>query len=221
VPQDNPANPRGAVPQGKITVLLAVAAMLLVAMHPASRFIGEAAHWWFDLDGEGNIPALFSTALLAAVSLTAFSVHRARDRKTGRSRLARFFWLWFSVFYAFLAVDEGFEVHESIGRFVHLKWIYVYLPFVAAAFGVILYYFGKLRKEDRLLGRWVVGGLVVFAYGGLICEFISHRCSPLPFALQETEFMVEEGLEMLGTIMVLRGCMGELNRVRQTRRDLF
>jgi hypothetical protein len=221
VPHQIPANPRGPLPQGKITVLLAGGAMVLVAMHPASRYIGEAVHWWFDLDGEGNIPALFSTALLAAVSLTAFSVHRARDRKAGGSRLARFFWLWFSVFYAFLAADEGLEVHEWIGRFVRLKWIYVYLPFMAAAFGVILYYFGKLRKEDRLLGRWIVGGLVVFAYGGLVCEFISHRCFPLPFPLQETEIMVEEGLEMLGTIMVLRGCMGELNRVRRSRRVLF
>jgi len=46
-----------------------------------------------------------------------------------------------------------------------------YAPFAGSFFLVCLYYFVWVRKDDRLLRTWVIGGLVVYALGGLGAEF--------------------------------------------------
>ena len=57
--------------------------------------------------------------------------------------------------------------------------------------------------------------MTVFALGGFVAEFVGYLFRLLPAYLPEIEFALEEGLEMLGTIIVLCACLNHLNRQLQ------
>ena len=109
-------------------------------------------------------------------------------------------------------MDEAARLHELINRVLHVKWVFVYAPFAGAFFMACVYYLFK--SKNRTLRNWIIGGLVVFATGGMGLELMKYLFKhQLPFR-QYVEFAVEEGLEMIGTIMVLTGCIQELNRLK-------
>ncbi len=159
----------------------------------------------FNLDKEANAPTWFAVVLLFSVSIIALLIHIVgRNIRTATSW--RSFWLVFSVVFCFLSLDEASRVHEGIDNVFHIKWIYVYMPFGALFFIICTYFFRVINKNNTLT-YWILGGLIIFALGGLLCETISFYLYS-----GKAEVVFEEGFEMLGTIMVLTGCVQELNR---------
>ncbi len=67
-----------------------------------------------------------------------------------------------------------------------------------------------IRNNEAMLRNWILGGLVIFSIGGMGGELIDHIFYPLPPLLQISEIILEEGLEMMGTIIVFIGCLKEL-----------
>src|SRR6056297_2759236 len=85
--------------------------------------------------------------------------------------------------------------------------------FAAIFFFACAFYFIVIRKGEKRVRNWVLGGLIVYALGGMVAEVIGYLFRPLPYALQQVEFVIEEGLEMTGAIIVLMGCLQELRSV--------
>lgn len=192
------------IPARKLFFWLAAIAIFLLLMHFCSGKASAPFHDRFDLDAEANIPTWFSTVLLFAISMSSILIYRLSPK----DRPAQSFWLIFSLIYGFFSLDEAARIHELIDP--ALKWVYVYAPLFGAFFFVCACHFGKDGPPSPR--RWILGGLMVFALGGMGGEWVSHLLNPLPYGLQQLEFVFEEGLEMLGSILVLVGCWMELNR---------
>ena len=159
----------------------------------------------FDVDRETNIPTWYSTVLLICVALTAGGICRRRTT-VGERR----FWMLYALLYGFLSMDEAACVHEHLNWLTGVKWVYFYAPMGAAVFLACACFLG-VRASRRVM-CWILGGMGVYALGGLLGEYISYRFRPLPPGWQLLEFLWEEGLEMAGTILVLGGCLQEWNR---------
>jgi len=198
----------------RLFLLLILTELFILAMH----FF--PAHWsWaiedrFNLDQEANVPTWFAIALLFSVAITAMLIHFVGHRKRNTTSWW-LFWLVFSAVFLFLSLDEASRVHEGIDNVFNVKWIYVYLPF-AALFFIFSSYFLIAINENRTLAYLILGGLIVYALGGLLCETISFY-----FYSGEAEVVLEEGFEMLGTIMVLTGCIQELKRLHRAAYTLI
>ncbi len=164
----------------------------------------------FNINEEANIPTWYSTMLLILVSAASFFIYYLGRRLTEHSFFQRTFWLVFGSVFCFLSIDEAAMIHEIIDLSTSLKWVYIYAPGAVIFFLVCAYYFVVVRKDDRDLRNWMMGGLVVFVTGGIVPEWISYSFH-FPNSIQLIEFVVEEGLEMVGTVMVLNGCLLELN----------
>ncbi len=189
----------------KLLVGLLSIVVLLVLMHFFTGKAPSILHDRFDLDAEANIPTWFSTVLLFAVSMSSFRIFQLSPE----DRPSRNFWLFSAGVYAFLSLDESARFHEIIDHTV--KWVYVYAPLGFAFFVACACYF--IRVQPSSLRNWILGGMIVYALGGLGGEFASYWFRPLPQGLQQAEFVFEEGLEMIGSILVLMGCLTELHRL--------
>ena len=157
----------------------------------------------FDLDAEANIPTWFSTILLFCVSLTSLIIYRFRYKFKIDTSMHTF-WLVLGSVYCFLSLDEAARLHEIFDTSLHIKWIYIYAP-LAAIFFITCIYFLVIINKNKNLRNWIIGGLVIYAFGGLIGESFDYF-----FYASPIEIVFEEGLELLGTIMVLKGSLQEL-----------
>lgn len=193
--------------------LLISIVLLLLAMHIITRGISVSIHRRFDLDNEANIPSWYSTILLFSISLISFLTFKIEAVKNNVGFVARNFWLVFSLFYCFLSLDEAARIHETIDGYTQFKWVVVYAPFAGMFFLMTAYYTIKLVNDNKLFGYWILAGLVIYAVGGMGAEMIQYIYYPLSKPMLLIEVMIEEGLEMTGTVMVLMGCLLRLEHV--------
>jgi len=114
------------------------------------------------------------------------------------------FWLVLSSVYCFLSLDEAARLHEIFDTSLHIKWIYIYTP-PAGIFFITCLYFLTFINKNKNLRNWIIGGLIVYTLGGLGGESFSYF-----FYASTFEIVFEEGLELLGTLMVLKGSLQEL-----------
>lgn len=186
-----------------LLILLSVVPLLMIL----SLVTGDhrVIHSRFDIDGEATVPAWYSTLLLFCVAQCAIGIHCFRRRTEANARMA-FFWLIFAIVFCFLSLDEAARIHEVFGERLNIKWIFVYAPFAAVFFAVCVYFFVAVEPQ-KTLGRWILGGLIIFASGGLGGESYSYF-----FGSSMTEKVFEESFEMFGAIVILTGCLRELIR---------
>jgi hypothetical protein len=204
------------IPLRRIAVLLAACVLVLILLDAAPvfwrRVLGLAFPVLFEervlLNAEANLPTWFSTVLLAAVSATAFFIYRLEPAPRAGNFLRRHFWATFSTVFAFLSLDEAARIHELIDETHVGKWVYFYAPAAALFFLACLYYFLRARAGGPQVRRWILTGLVVYAAGALMAEFIGYEMKLTSEALH-AETVIEESLEMIGTILVLMGCLRE------------
>ncbi len=184
---------------------------LLLLMHIFTENLSWIPSRKFNLNAEANIPTWYSTILLSSVALISLGVYRSkRDSRP----FERYFWLGFCLIYFFFSLDECAQIHEIIDNHTNIKWVTIYAPFSGTFFAMCAYYFCIIRKDDKRLRYWIVGGLVVFAAGGMgfeMADYIGQRHNCVSPTLDQVETMCEEGLELLGTSMVFVGCLLELS----------
>jgi len=198
---------------GVIIFLLGMYTWNVMAWHIIPAGMPDYITTWFDINDESSIPTWYATILLFLVAIVSYCIYHL-EKKAQIKRPWLWFWLFFAIIYCFLSIDEGSVIHESIDNFTTFKWITFYAPVTFLFFLVCAFNFIIIRKEDRPLRNWVIGGLIVYAIGGLGCECLSF-IFPLNFAWQHVEYVAEEGFEMLGSSMVLMGCLYEINRIFQ------
>jgi hypothetical protein len=217
--------------------VLAVVALVLVVVGPTVRIAVEAVQSdaalplaWLDeakrqtdLDGEANLPATFSAALLALVGLGFLFL--AGERRSRGERA----WpvVVLAVVAGYLGLDEASELHESLALFAerlhatlglhNFAWL-VPGVLLAVAGGVV-----ALRLARALPARLrlrLVGAGVVYLFGALVMEYVtSFFLVDLPgtaelTAPQPVSYIllnaVEEGSEMLGALLALAAVLAEL-----------
>jgi len=168
------------------------------------RKISESVANEFFLDGEKNVPTWFSTILLYSVSLVSFVICYLLKRREEK-RKGYVFWLIFGVSFLYLSLDEQTGIHEILDKFLPFKWVYLYL-----SLGIVFFIYLLKSLMDNPFGstrRFIITGILLLAAGGMILELISHILYPLPRHIQSIEFVMEEGCEMAGVILILYGCL--------------
>ena len=194
-----------SMPIRKVFLILLFVELILLILFYFPESWSATIYDRLNLDREANIPTWFLTILLFLISLLSLIIYLLdRNLKSGTAWSS--FWLVFSIVYCFLSIDEGARMHEILMDLFNLKWVYVYAPLGAIFFLSCVYFFISVNR-NKALSYWILGGLIVYASGGLGCEviyFFIYR--------GKTEVLFEEGLEMLGSIIVLTGCLKELIR---------
>jgi len=197
------------IPIRKVLPYLLVPVLFLLLMDFFPESISWTIHQRFDLNQELNVPTWYSATLLLLVSVAALGLFAYSDPKSPSRR----FWLITSLVYCYLSIDESAALHEALA--VHIKWYYVYAP---PAFAYMLFTLRTLFKhEEATVRNWILVGLVAYGTGALTLEIIWYIFKPFPAWAEITFVAVEETLEMVGTILVLGGCLHAWNRLMLSR----
>lgn len=204
-------------------VLLAVAGALVLAsaLGQFSRLVlghGRLLGFvrLFDVNQESNLPAYFSTLLIAVASglcLVTALHHRRTDAPSGRH------WAALAAVLAVLSIDESVQLHESVGIVIADRfgapasgpfafvWVVPALVAVLVLGAAFLRFVLALPATTRL--RVVVSG-ATYVTGALGMEMVggawssAHGQDNLAYAGVVT---VEESLEMAGMILLVRALL--------------
>ncbi len=197
------------IPIRRVLPYLLWPVLFLLAMNFFPDTVSWTIHQRFDLNQELNVPTWYSSALLLLVAVAALGLFAYSDPKSP----SRKFWLLTSLAYCYLSIDESAALHEALA--VHIKWYYVYAPPAAA---YMVYTLRTLLKyEASTVRNWILIGLVAYGTGALNLEIIWFIFKPFPAWAEIAFVAVEETLEMVGTIIVLGGCMHAWNHLMLSR----
>ena len=165
------------------------------------------------LGSDGGIAAWYSSILLAVAALAAAHCHRiARLRNMDRAWtflvLSALLWL--------MSCDEIAMFHEIIGELIAEKanfrneafaanapWVWTLGPVIIALFVGVAALAWKIVAQVRRAGLFLALGFGVIVVGGIFLEssinFLNHE--KLQW-LWRVEIIVEETLEMIGTLLI-------------------
>jgi len=133
--------------------------------------------------------------------------------RVGKFDLWRNFWLGFIAVFCFLSMDEALGIHEMISSIHNINWIWLYAP-PGAIFFIISGYFLEYLNKNMDLTNHILGGLTTYALAILVSEIFNSYIE-----LERIKTTIEEGLEMFGSLIVLTGCIKEVNRLLKELRD--
>ena len=146
----------------------------------------------FDLDGERNVPGLFSALLLLACAVLAFLLPR--------SVAPRAVALIFSGALVLASLDEATEIHEKLERRLDVDWQLLYIPVFVAAVVVWSLLVAGLRRN---------GFSLTLVLASAACWIASQALEALqweddgPAPGYTWMVVVEETLEMTGSALLL------------------
>lgn len=168
------------------------------------------------MGSDGNVAAWYSSILLAISALAAGSCYHLACRRHIRRAwvfMAASLLLWF------MSCDEISQFHETLGDLLvkhcglegkeymaHSPWVWVLGPVVLAIFATMGVLLWKVMSSVPRASLLVVLGFVTIAAGGVFLEttinFLNH--DGLQW-LWRVEIVVEETLEMVGTLLITYG----------------
>jgi phosphate/sulfate permease len=180
----------------RVAAVLGLAIATLVVLGAVFAWRSESVLSPFDLDGERNVPALFSALLLLACAVLAF-------RLPG-SVVPRAVALVFSGVLVLASLDEATEIHEKLEQRLEVDWQLLYIPVFVAAVAVWSLLVAGLRRNGFSLTP-------VLASAG--CWIASQALEALqwedegPAPGYTWMMVVEETLEMTGSALLLVGLL--------------
>jgi hypothetical protein len=146
-----------------------------------------------NLDSEASIATPISAGLLwiAAAAWLAVAV------LTNRRRWLT--WLWTATL-AFIALDEGLAIHETLERRTEVDWQLIYLPVLAFGAATI---WGLVRRDlSAPSSRLLVTAVAVWVLA-LALELIQNwGGTPIGASVYEPTMIAEELLEMAGSTTI-------------------
>lgn len=218
-------------PMRVVHVLLAIAAVLLVL-----SLIGQVSKFWFghgrlwgfvpefDVDAESNIPTFFSSSLLLASA--GLTVVIGRHESQGRNRWTHH-WMLMGLAILFLSADEASSLHERLiiplrlwvnaDGWLHYPWV---LPAGAALIAFCVAYRRFLLELPRRVSTCFVIAGCTYVTGALGLEILGGKVASTRGVEDFTYAMithVEEGLEMVGAILMLGALLLALQVSTQAR----
>lgn len=187
--------------------------LILLVVYAANRWLGnpfETVGILFDVDGEANIPAWFSSMQLFCIGI-AFLFLRLVMGKAPGSRLFKAM----GIVFIFLSMDEAAVIHEKItGVLKQVSWVPRFKGgrgIWITVYGLIGAWFFIAFKEDMLLisrrfarpTMLFISGAGIFMLGGVVMEVLNYY--QVFGTLQGLGPFMEEGAEMAGASFMLLG----------------
>jgi hypothetical protein len=199
-------------------VLLAVAFCAATLVHRAypDDFYARNLHSLFDLNGEANVPAWFSTVLWLLAARAAWKVGDV-ELAPGAPLSGRDYWRLLAGVAVFLSLDESAAWHEKVGLAITLwrdgspgefldgapmfAWTIYGLAFAAVAAAVFAPF---LLRLDHRTGALLVLAGALFVGGSTLLE----NAAPVFWDLglyfpARVEELFEETSEMLAVILLI------------------
>lgn len=176
---------------GAITVIFLEVAVYSFALH----YLQDPIRLFFDIRyGEFNLSASFSSFLLFVASMSAFKI-----TLTKKNLHERIFYFVLSLYFAFLAADEYFMIHETL-----LNWEIIYAMVTASiAIWCLIVFIRHKPDHAILLYLGIFGGIGLSAVGGIGTElFFEKACFGILSRLDCSEVpLTEEILETTGFLI--------------------
>lgn len=215
----------------KALAILAVVAVVLVGLSLLTRYLayrrelaapGVAPPSWmviFDVNAEANVPTWFTVALMifaGAVAAAAGLVLHPTSRQAGR------FFLALAAVLLLLSLDELVSLHERLGDVgaaavggsaLHFTWV---VPGALLALMLLVSLVVGGRSLPQAIGRQLGVALTIYLTGALVIEAISGQVL-IAYGDRAAYLLVtgvEELLEMLGILLVLRAILGSIRAER-------
>jgi hypothetical protein len=205
---------------------LGFVAASLVAINLGMQFYRLIAHQehvpglaLLTLDGEHNVPALFSTGLLltasALLALIAMLARRERSSDT-------FKWMVLAAGFAFMGLDESMSFHERLiepmrsmlgGEHLGIFFFAWVVPAIVLALALGAYFLPFLLRLPRASAIAFVIAAAFYLGGALGVELAEgwwreghgHRN-----AMYHALVSLEEGMEMAGVILFIRALLAHI-----------
>lgn len=201
-------------------VLLSIVLLLLLAnlfCVFASTYFDFSFHTMdqFYFNTEGNLPTLFSFALLVTSSVILWIIG---EMATEIQRRKHMYWKIISVIFLFIALDELISIHETFsdnmramlggsGRdYLYFAWVIPYTIVFAVILILLLRFFISLPTQTKSLFTisactYLIGavGLEMIA-GNYVYDGGAGAKQTLPYMLMVT---IEELLEMIGLVIFI------------------
>lgn len=171
----------------------------------------------FDVGGEQNVPAFYSALALLACGLAALL-----NRSVETSRRSASAWLLIAAGFAFLSFDEACSFHEQInkdapalglsGPFLYV-WVIPYGLLTLAALAIMLPFVRTLPSRVRNI---LLAGGAIYVASALGMEMVEGVLTTqlgrdvFEHGLMRMYLALEEGGEMLGVAIMLRGLLENL-----------
>jgi hypothetical protein len=164
----------------------------------------------FFLDGEGNLPAIFSTWLFL-LNAVIFLITWKAARLAGESAKI---WLFLSSVFVFLALDESISIHERLinpfREALDATGIFYYTWIIPYGIGVVLLaiiaapVFWRMQKRIRF---WFGLSAAVYLFATIGLEMISGKYLVMMNEQKDIVWILmitlEESLEMAGLIVLV------------------
>ena len=197
-----------------ITILLVVAHLVTIAMpyifegfeHGLVRLLFSL----FFLDGEGNVPAIFSTWLFLLNAVIFLIVWKAACLSGDSHKI----WLFLSSVFVFLAFDESISIHERLinplRQALGATGIFYYAWIIPYGVGVVLLaiiaipVFWRMQKRIRF---WFGLSAATYLVATIGLEMISGKYLVMMNEQKDIVWILmvtlEESLEMVGLIILV------------------
>ena len=199
---------------GAITIFLLVAHLISIGLpyilDGFEHIIVRVLFNLFFLDGEGNLPALFSTGLFLINAALFAIVWKAKKEAADSRRI----WLVLSAVFVFLAIDESISIHERLiaplrqaldaSGIFYYTWIIPYgIGIVVLAIFVIPVFW---RLEKKIL-FWFCLSAAIYLFATIGLEMISGKYLTMMSEQKDIVYILiitlEELLEMAGLIILV------------------
>lgn len=191
---------------------------VLEAVLPKGSLLAAFVFKYFNFDRERNIPAYFSTVLLLFIAALLFLTYLLKSN--GRKIKGATNWLFLSLTFLFLSIDENIQIHEVIGRFVkkmlpqdfadYVLWAWV-LPYIILFIGIAAY-FGKfvLSLPGQTRNLFILSGFLYIA--GAVGFDILQGHFHSDFVYNRIFYSMEESMEMGCAILFIHALLQYLTK---------
>lgn len=186
--------------------LIAQFSLYFLPDYPLKGFFAKV----FNLNGEKNIPALYSVSMLLVCSSLLATI--ACAKKVAGDRYVRS-WGALSIIFLYLSFDELFSIHERMidplrstlkaSGFFYYTWVIPGAIFVLICLLAFLQFLTKLPAKTKRL--FLIAG-TVFVTGAIGIELVGGYYAELYGELNMTSVVlmtIEECLEMLGIVIFI------------------
>ena len=199
---------------GAITIILLVAHLISIGMPYIlggfDHIIVRVLFSLFFLDGEGNLPALFSTWLFLMNAVLFVIVWKAKKEADDSRRI----WLLLSAVFVFLAIDESISIHERLidplRQALDASGVFYYTWIIPYGIGIVVLsifaipVFWRLEKKIRF---WFGLSAATYLFATIGVEMISGKYLTMMNEKKDIVWILiitlEELLEMAGLIILV------------------